>query len=167
MHDNVIPYIPGEEQKSEMEPLKIWGSIEEDRLRMAEGPDISTTCIRIPVTDGHMAAVNVSFKHMPKKDQIIEAINGFKNPVAPLNLPSAPKKVLHFLDGEDRPQTALDRDLEKGMGISVGRLRHDSVLDFKFVALSHNTLRGGAGGAVLVAELMASQGYIAGDYSWS
>jgi aspartate-semialdehyde dehydrogenase len=160
MTDNVIPSIPGEEKKSEDEPMKIWGSVVDGKLELAKKPSISATCIRVPVTDGHMASVSVSFEAKPGREEIIEAIRNFKDPLLPLGLPSSPKKFLTWFDQDDRPQTALDRDLENGMGISAGRLREDAVLDWKFVALSHNTLRGAAGGAVLIAELLADKKHI-------
>jgi aspartate-semialdehyde dehydrogenase len=160
MTDNVIPFISGEEKKSEEEPLKIWGMIENGRLIRAEKPVISATCIRIPVTDGHMASVSVGFRNKPGLNDMIEAIRRFQDPLAPLGLPSSPARFLTYFSQDDRPQTGLDRNLEKGMGIAVGRLREDTVLDWKFVALSHNTLRGAAGGAVLIAELLVKKGYI-------
>jgi aspartate-semialdehyde dehydrogenase len=160
MIDNVIPYISGEEKKSEEEPLKIWGKVVDGKLEPASKPVISATCIRVPVTDGHMASLSVSFAKKPKREEIIEAIRNFKDPLLPLGLPSSPKRFLTYFDQEDRPQTALDRDLDNGMGISVGRLRVDPILDWKFVALSHNTIRGAAGGAVLIAELLVKKGYI-------
>lgn len=160
MKDNVIPYISGEEEKTEKEPLKIWADLKEGKLILPEKPVISSTCIRIPVTDGHMASVSVKFTKKPTREEIIEAIENFVNPLEKFDLPSAPKKFLTYFEAQDRPQTALDRDLENGMGIAVGRLREDPVLDWKFVALSHNTLRGAAGGALLIAELMVAKGYI-------
>jgi aspartate-semialdehyde dehydrogenase len=160
MTDNVIPLIPGEEKKSEEEPLKIWGKIVDGKLGFARKPVISATCIRVPVTDGHMASVSVSFERKPKREEIIEAIRTFKDPLLPLGLPSSPGKFLTWFDQEDRPQTALDRDLYNGMGVSAGRLREDPILDWKFVALSHNTIRGAAGGAVLIAELLVKKKYI-------
>jgi aspartate-semialdehyde dehydrogenase len=158
--DNVIPYIGGEEKKSEDEPLKIWGTVRNGRLEPAVKPRISSTCIRVPVTDGHMASVHVRFERKPSKNEIIEAIENFKNPIADLELPSSPEKFLHYFEEEDRPQTALDRDKGNGMTISAGRFRQDNVMDWKFVALSHNTLRGAAGGGVLMAELLFKKGYI-------
>jgi aspartate-semialdehyde dehydrogenase len=162
MIDNVIPFIPGEEKKSEEEPLKIWGKITGGKLERARKPAISATCIRVPVTDGHMASVSVAFNRKPSRKEFIEAIQTFKDPLLPLGLPSSPAKFLTWFDQDDRPQTALDRDLHNGMGISVGRLREDPILDWKFVALSHNTIRGAAGGAVLIAELLVKKGYISG-----
>ena len=160
MVDNVIPLISGEEDKSEREPLKIWGILANDTIVQATTPSISATCIRVPVSNGHMASVHVGFEKKPTKDQIIAAVRGYKNPIATLGLPSAPKQLITYLDAEDRPQTKLDRDLERGMGISMGRLREDPHFGWQFVALSHNTLRGAAGGAVLVAELLVSKCYI-------
>jgi aspartate-semialdehyde dehydrogenase len=160
MRDNVIPLIPGEEKKSEEEPLKIWGEVRDGKLVPAKKPLISATCIRVPVTDGHMASVSVSFSRKPKREEFIGAIRDFVDPLLPLGLPSSPKKFLTWFDEEDRPQTALDRDLYGGMGISAGRLREDPLFDWKFVALSHNTLRGAAGGGVLIAELLVKKGYI-------
>jgi aspartate-semialdehyde dehydrogenase len=158
--DNVIPYIGGEEKKSEDEPLKIWGTVRNGRLEPAVKPRISSTCIRVPVTDGHMASVHVRFERKPSKEEIVEAIENFKNPIAELELPSSPEKFLHYFEEEDRPQTALDRDKGNGMTISAGRFREDNVMDWKFVALSHNTLRGAAGGGVLMAELLFKKEYI-------
>jgi aspartate-semialdehyde dehydrogenase len=160
MADNVIPFISGEEKKSEEEPLKIWGRVEDGKCVSAKKPVISATCIRVPVTDGHMASVSVAFKKKPGREHLIEAIRNFHDPLASLGLPSSPARFLTYFDQDDRPQTAVDRDLERGMGISVGRLREDPVLDWKFIALSHNTLRGAAGGAVLIAELLVKKGYI-------
>ena len=157
--DNVIPYIGGEEQKSEEEPMKVWGRIKNNKIEPAKKPVISSTCVRVPVTDGHMAAVNIRFAKKPKAEDLIEAIQNFKDPLADLNLPSSPRPLLKYFEEEDRPQTRLDRDLENGMTVTVGRIRPDTILDFKFVALSHNTLRGAAGGAVLTAELLAKKGY--------
>jgi aspartate-semialdehyde dehydrogenase len=161
MTDNVIPFISGEEKKSEDEPLKIWGRIEDGVCIPATKPVISATCIRVPVTDGHMASVSVSFRKKPGREEIIQAVSDFNDPLSQLGLPSSPARFLTYYEEENRPQTALDRDLERGMGISVGRFREDPVLDWKFVALSHNTLRGAAGGAVLIAELLVKKGYIA------
>jgi aspartate-semialdehyde dehydrogenase len=160
MKDNVIPLIPGEERKSEEEPLRIWGEIRDGRIVPAQKPVISATCIRVPVTDGHMASVGVSFASKPKREDIIGAIRNFRDPLLPLGLPSSPGRFLTWFDEDDRPQTALDRDLYNGMGISAGRLREDPVLGWKFVALSHNTIRGAAGGGVLIAELLVKKGYI-------
>lgn len=160
MVDNVNPYISGEEKKSEDEPLKIWGTVGNGKCVPATEPLISATCIRVPVTDGHMASVSVEFKTKPSKEEIIRAIQNFKNPIGDLDLPSSPDKFLVYFEEDDRPQTALDRDLGNGMTVSVGRFRPDPILHWKFVALSHNTLRGAAGGAVLIAELLVKKGYI-------
>ena len=160
MIDNVIPYIGGEEEKSEKEPSKIWAKIKGGKFELANTPQISANCIRVPVSDGHMATINIQFVKKVDKKQLIEALKKFKNPLDALNLPSAPKPFLTYFEENDRPQTRLDRDLCGGMGISVGRLREDSVLSWKCVALSHNTLRGAAGGSVLNAELLVKLGYI-------
>jgi len=160
MVDNVIPLIGGEEEKSEKEPMKIWSKIENGAFVIPTTPQISATCIRVPVTDGHMAAVTVSFKEEATKDALIMAIRDFPNPIDGLALPSAPRPFITYFDQDDRPQTRLDRDLGNGMGISVGRIRKDPILGWKFVALSHNTIRGAAGGAILVAELLATKGYL-------
>lgn len=160
MLDNVIPYIGGEEEKSEQEPLRIWGKVENGAIVKAEGPHITTQCIRVPVTDGHLATVFVSFEKKPTKEQILELWGSFKGRPQELELPSAPKQFITYFEEDNRPQTKLDRDLEGGMGVSAGRLREDSLYDYKFVGLSHNTLRGAAGGAVLIAELLTAEGYI-------
>ncbi len=160
MVDNVIPLIPGEEDKSEKEPLKIWGRVGKNGVKLATKPDIEATCIRVPVTDGHLANVKVKFGKNLTKAQIIEGITNFKNPIAKLGLPSAPKQLIHYYEEKDRPQTALDRDVENGMGISMGRLRQDKTGNWRFIALSHNTIRGAAGGAILMAELLVKKGYI-------
>ena len=159
MVDNCIPYIGGEEEKSEQEPLKLWGHIDGDRIVSADSPAITAQCLRIPVSDGHMAAVFLSFAQKPTKEQILEKWAEFSGPAQHLNLPSAPKQFLHYFEEADRPQTRLDRDTEKGMAICIGRLREDTQYDYKFVCLSHNTLRGAAGGGVLLAELLAAKGY--------
>ena len=159
MVDNVNPLIGGEEEKSEKEPMKIWGEIQNDNIVLAEAPSIAATCIRVPVTDGHMASVAVSFVKKPTKEQFIQAVEMF-NPLADLHLPSAPKQLMKYREEEDRPQTRLDRDYENGMGITFGRLREDKHFDWKFIALSHNTVRGAAGGAVLLAELLVKKGYV-------
>ena len=158
--DNVIPYIGGEEEKSEMEPLKIWGHVENGEIVSAGAPVISAQCYRVPVSDGHMAAVSVSFDKKPPRDEILDRWKAFKGAPQELNLPSAPKQFLTYFEEDNRPQTRLDRDLERGMGVSLGRLREDSIFDYKFAALAHNTVRGAAGGAVLTAELLCAQGYI-------
>jgi len=160
MVDNVIPYIGGEEEKSEQEPLKIWGQIKDGAIVKAEKPLISTQCIRVPVTDGHMAAVYVSFEKKPDKEEIIRRWRAFEGVPQKLDLPSAPKPFITYYEEENRPQTRLDRDLGNGMGISVGRLREDTLFDYKFISLSHNTVRGAAGGGVLIAELLKAEGYI-------
>jgi len=160
MVDNVIPYIGGEEEKSEREPLKLWGKVENGVIVNATEPSITAQCIRVPVTNGHMAAVFVSFKQKPEKEEILKIWNSFKGRAQELNLPTAPKQFLHYFEEDSRPQTKLDRDLEKGMAISIGRLRPDTQYDYKFVCLSHNTLRGAAGGAVLLAELLCAENYI-------
>lgn len=158
--DNVIPFIGGEEEKSEKEPLKIWGKIVNDKIELAKAPAITTQCLRVPVSDGHMAAVFVSFDKKPTREQILAKWKNFKGMPQDLNLPSAPKQFLNYFEEDNRPQSKLDRDLENGMAVSIGRLREDSQYDYKFVCLSHNTVRGAAGGAVLMAELLASQGYM-------
>ena len=160
MVDNIIPYIGGEEEKSEQEPLRILGKVEDGVIKKAEGPIITTQCIRVPVSNGHTAAVFVSFKNKPSKEQILKAWKEYKGLPQELNLPSAPEQFITYFEEENRPQANLDRDKEKGMGIFVGRLREDKVYDYKFVGLSHNTKRGAAGGAVLTAELLKALGYI-------
>jgi aspartate-semialdehyde dehydrogenase len=159
MIDNVIPFISGEEQKSEQEPLKVWGRIEGDVIVPTEKPVITTQCIRVPVTDGHLAATFVKFAKKPSIETIKQRWAEFKGVPQQLNLPSAPKQFLNYFEEDNRPQTRLDRDLENGMAVTIGRLREDAVYDYKFVCLSHNTLRGAAGGAVLMAELLAAKGY--------
>jgi len=160
MVDNIIPYIGGEEEKSEQEPLKIWGKIENGQIVKADSPTITTQCIRVPVTDGHLAAVFVSFENKPPKEEILKLWSEYKGKPQVLGLPSAPKQFIKYFTEDNRPQTRLDRDAENGMGITVGRLREDILFDYKFVCLSHNTLRGAAGGAVLIAELLKAEGYI-------
>ena len=160
MLDNVIPYIGGEEEKSEIEPLKIWGTVENDIIVDAKTPVISAQCIRVPVLDGHLATISVKFKNKPTEKQIIDAWNNYKASDMVLNLPSAPKQFIRYMEEDNRPQTHLDRDYENGMGISMGRLREDKIFDYKFVGLSHNTLRGAAGGGVLSAEYLTAAGYI-------
>lgn len=159
MVDNVIPYIGGEEEKSEIEPLKIWGHIDGDKIVDADSPSITTQCLRVASSDGHMAAVFVKFKNKPTIEQIKADWQNFKGVPQELELPSAPKHFLNYFEENDRPQVKLDRNLENGMAVSMGRLREDSQYDYKFVCLSHNTLRGAAGGAVLMAELLAAKGY--------
>lgn len=160
MQDNVAPYISGEEEKSEKEPMKVLGTIEGGEFKLARAPLISATCIRVPVSDGHMAVVSVKLKSRGTEEQLIKAFRSFENPLRSLGLPSAPEPFMYYFDEEGRPQTRLDRDIGGGMAIAVGRVRPDPVLDWKFVALSHNTIRGAAGGAILVAELMIKKRYI-------
>jgi len=160
MVDNIIPYIGGEEEKSEQEPLRIWGRVAGGEIVKADAPVISAQCIRVPVTDGHMATVAVSFAKKPTKEQMIERWANYRGRPQELELPSAPKQFITYFEENDRPQTKLERDIERGMGITAGRLREDSIFDYKFVGLSHNTLRGAAGGAVLIAELLKAEGYI-------
>ncbi len=160
MVDNVIPYIGGEETKSEQEPLKIWGSLTEAGIQPAASPVITTQCIRVPVTDGHMAATFVTFDRKPSMEEIKARWNAFSGKPQALRLPSAPQQFLHVFEQDDRPQTALDRGLENGMAVTIGRLRPDTLFDYKFVCMSHNTLRGAAGGGVLAAELAAAEGYL-------
>ena len=158
--DNVIPYIGGEEEKSEQEPLKLWGTIEGGKILRAFSPSITAQCFRVPCSDGHMAAVFASFDKKPSKDEILDRWASFSGIPQKLQLPSAPKQFIHYFEDADRPQTKLDRNLENGMAVSVGRLREDTQYDYKFVCLSHNTLRGAAGGGVLLAELLCAQGYM-------
>ena len=160
MVENIIPYIGGEEEKSEQEPLRIWGEIKDGVIVKASEPVITCQCIRVPVLDGHTAAAFVKFRKKPSKEQMIEKLTAFKGLPQELELPSAPKQFIQYLEEDNRPQVKLDVDFERGMGVSVGRLREDTVYDYKFVGLSHNTLRGAAGGAVLCAELLTAQGYI-------
>ncbi len=161
MVDNVIPYIGGEEEKSEREPLRLWGRVENGEIVPASSPVITTQCIRVPVTDGHTAAVFVSFENKDvTKEEIVSRWNSFEGEPQKLGLPSAPAKFITYFDEDDRPQIKTDRELYGGMGVSCGRLRRDTVFDWKFVGMSHNTLRGAAGGAVLIAELLAAKGYI-------
>lgn len=160
MVDNVIPYIGGEEEKSEKEPLKVWGNVENGKIVSALSPQITAQCLRVPVSDGHTAAVFVSFKEKPSLEQIKSDWNSFSGRAQELSLPSAPKQFLQYFEENDRPQAKLDRNAENGMAVTLGRLREDSQYDYKFVGLSHNTLRGAAGGAVLLAELLCAEGYI-------
>jgi len=160
MVDNVIPYIGGEEEKSEKEPLKILGKIKGSKFVLDNKLQISANCIRVSVLDGHMVAINLQFGKKVSKEKLIEALKNFKNPLTGLDLPSAPEPFITYFEEQDRPQTKLDRDLYNGMGISVGRIREDSVLGWKCVALSHNTIRGAAGGGILTAELLVKKGYI-------
>ncbi|MBP0978038.1 MAG: aspartate-semialdehyde dehydrogenase [Oscillospiraceae bacterium] len=159
MVDNLIPYIGGEEEKSEQEPLKVWGKIEGNKIVKASAPAITTQCLRVPVSNGHTAAVFVSFDKKPSKEEILKCWKEFSGVPQELELPHAPKQFLNYFEENDRPQAKLDRDLEGGMAVSIGRLREDTQYDYKFVCLSHNTLRGAAGGAVLLAELLAAKGY--------
>ncbi len=160
MIDNVIPYIGGEEEKSENEPLKIWGKVENGVIVNSASPAITAQCLRVPVSDGHMAAVFVSFENKPSKEEILEVWKQFGGAPQALELPSAPKQFLNYFEEDNMPQTKLNRNLENGMAISIGRLREDSQYDYKFVCLSHNTLRGAAGGGVLLAELLCAKGYM-------
>lgn len=160
MVDNCIPFIKGEEEKTEKEPMKILGSINAGMLKLAEEPKISATCIRVAASDGHMASVSVVFEKKPAIEEIINAIDQFESPLTGLGLPSAPKQFIKYFSEDDRPQTRLDRDYENGMGITCGRFREDGENGWKFVALSHNTVRGAAGGAVLIAELLYKKGYL-------
>ena len=160
MIGNIIPYIGGEEEKSEQEPLRLWGKVENGQIVKAQEPVSTCQCIRVPVLNGHTAAVFVKFRKKPTKEQLIEKMVSFKGLPQELKLPSAAKQFIQFLEEDNRPQVSLDVDFENGMGISVGRLRKDTVYDYKFVGLSHNTVRGAAGGAVLCAELLTAQGYI-------
>lgn len=161
MVDNCIPYIGGEEEKSEQEPLKLWGHIENGVIVPAGVPSITAQCFRVACSDGHMAAVFASFRRKPSDEDIKRAWVEFSGPAQELGLPSAPKQFIHYFEQADRPQTKLDRGTENGMAVCVGRLRPDTQYDYKFVCLSHNTLRGAAGGAVLLAELLAAKGYFA------
>lgn len=160
MVENIIPYIGGEEEKSEQEPLRIWGKVVDGEIVKAEAPVITTQCIRVPVLNGHTAAVFVKFAKKPTKEQLIEKLVNFKGLPQELELPSAPKQFIQYLEEDNRPQVTLDVEFEHGMGVSVGRLREDTVYDFKFVGLSHNTVRGAAGGAILCAETLTAKGYI-------
>ncbi len=161
MEHNIIPYIGGEEEKSEKEPLKLWGKIENGVIVNAQEPVITCQCIRVPVLNGHTAAVFVKFRKGPSKEELVQALKDFQGIPQKLALPSAPKQFIQYLEDDNRPQVSEDVDYEKGMGVSVGRLRKDTVYDYKFVGLSHNTVRGAAGGAVLCAETLKAQGYIA------
>ena len=161
MVGNIIPFIGGEEEKSEQEPLRLWGHIENGEIVKAESPVITTQCIRVPVLNGHTAAVFVKFKKNPTKEQLIEKLVTFKGIPQELSLPSAPKQMIQYLEDDNRPQVSMDVDYENGMGVSIGRLREDTVYDYKFVGLSHNTVRGAAGGAVLCAETLKAKGFIA------
>ena len=160
MVENIIPFIGGEEEKSEQEPLRLFGKVVDGKIEKATAPLITTQCIRVPVLDGHTAAVFVNFEKKPTKEEIIDRWENFKGLPQELNLPSAPKQFIRYMEEDNRPQVKLDIDFENGMGISMGRLREDTMFDYKFVGLSHNTVRGAAGGAVLCAELLTAQGYI-------
>jgi aspartate-semialdehyde dehydrogenase len=160
MQDNIIPYIGGEEEKSEREPLKVWGQLKDGAIAMADGPVITSQCIRVPASDGHMAAVFVAFREKPAKEEILELWSSFQPKPQELKLPSAPQPFLKYFQEDNRPQTRLDRDYGDGMGVTIGRLREDLILDWRFVCLSHNTLRGAAGGGVLTAELLKAEGYL-------
>ena len=157
--DNVIPYIGGEEEKSETEPMKIWGKIEGGKIVPAASPEISAQCLRVPVSDGHTAACFVSFEKKPTEEEILECWKNYSGEPQKLQLPSAPKQFIHYFEEDNRPQPALDRNTENGMAVCVGRLRKDNLFDYKFIGMSHNTLRGVAGGAVELAELLAVKGY--------
>ncbi|MBD5551529.1 MAG: aspartate-semialdehyde dehydrogenase [Lachnospiraceae bacterium] len=161
MVENVIPYIGGEEEKSEKEPLRIWGKVEDGVIVPAESPVITCQCVRVPVLNGHTAAVFVKFRKKPTKEELIEKLQKFSGEPQKLSLPSAPKQFIQYLEEDNRPQVKADVDFENGMGVSVGRLREDSVYDWKFIGLSHNTVRGAAGGAILCAEMLKVKGYIA------
>ena len=160
MVDNVIPYIGGEEEKSEQEPLKIWGKIENGEIVKTNSPSITSQCIRVPVSDGHTAAVFVELEQKPSMEEIIETWESYSGRAQELDLPSAPKQFLHYFKEPDRPQIKSERNLENGMAVSIGRLREDTQYTIKFVCMSHNTLRGAAGGAVLLAELLCAEGYM-------
>ncbi len=160
MLDNIIPFIGGEEEKSEQEPLRVWGHVENGEIVKATAPVITTQCIRVPVTDGHTAAVFVKFENKPTKEQILADWAAFRGKPQELGLPHAPEQFITYMEEDNRPQAKLDRDIYGGMGVTVGRLREDVIYDYKFVGLSHNTLRGAAGGAVLIAELLYREGYL-------
>ncbi len=160
MVGNIIPFISGEEEKSEKEPLRLWGKIEDGVIVPAASPVITCQCIRVPVLNGHTAAVFVKFRKKPTKEKLIDRLVNFKGLPQELNLPSAPKQFIRYMEEDNRPQVALDVNYENGMGVSIGRLREDTVYDWKFVGLSHNTVRGAAGGAVLCAETLKAKGYI-------
>lgn len=162
MVENIIPYIGGEEEKSEKEPLRLWGKIDPEKgvIVPAEEPKITCQCVRVPVLNGHTAAVFVKFRKNPTKEQLVEALVNFRGEPQELDLPSAPKQYIQYLEEDDRPQVKLDVDYERGMGVSIGRLREDTIYDWKFIGLAHNTLRGAAGGSVLCAELLTAKGYI-------
>ncbi|MBQ1553610.1 MAG: aspartate-semialdehyde dehydrogenase, partial [Clostridia bacterium] len=158
--DNIIPYIGGEEEKSEKEPLKIWGKIEDGKIVPASAPSFTAQCIRVPVSDGHLAAVFVRFEKKPTKQEILDIWANYSAKPQELKLPQAPERFIHYFEEDNMPQTRLVRDIDKGMAISCGRLREDTQYDWKFICVSHNTLRGAAGGAVELAELLAAEGYL-------
>ena len=160
MEHNIIPYIGGEEEKSEKEPLRVWGHVDGDKIVPADGPIITSQCIRVPVLNGHTAAVFVNLNKKPSKEELIQAMESFSGEPQSLGLPSAPKQFIRYMTEDDRPQVSLDVDYENGYGITIGRLREDSYFDWKFVGLSHNTVRGAAGGGVLMAELLKAKGFI-------
>ena len=160
MVQNIIPYIGGEEEKSEQEPLRVLGKVENGQIVKAEAPKITCQCVRVPVLNGHTAAVFINFAQKPSKEQLIEKLVSFKGFPQEAELPSAPKQFIQYLEDDNRPQVALDVDYERGMGVSIGRLREDTMYDYKFIGLSHNTVRGAAGGAVLCAETLTAKGYI-------
>lgn len=160
MEGNIIPFIGGEEEKSEREPLRIWGKVENGKIVPADDVKITAQCIRVPILYGHTATVFVKFKKNPTQEQLVEALKNFSGEPQKLNLPSAPKQFIQYMDEENRPQVQLDVNFENGMGVSIGRLREDSIYDYKFVGLSHNTIRGAAGGGVLCAELLTAKKYI-------
>ena len=160
MNGNIIPYIGGEEEKSEQEPLRLWGDIRDGKIVKSDAMTITTQCLRVPVLNGHTAAVFVKFRKDPSKEDLIRAAESFRGLPQEEGLPSAPKQFIRYLTEDDRPQVTADVDYENGMGVSFGRLREDTLFDWKFVGLSHNTLRGAAGGAVLCAETLVAKGYI-------
>ena len=162
MEGNIIPFISGEEEKSEKEPLRIWGHVDDAKKAIvsAEGPVITTQCVRVPILYGHTAAAFVKFRQNPSKEELVQALLEYKGVPQELGLPSAPKQFIQYMAEDDRPQVKLDVNFEKGMGVSIGRLRKDKVYDWKFIGLSHNTARGAAGGAIECAELLKAQGYI-------
>ncbi|MCR5692089.1 MAG: aspartate-semialdehyde dehydrogenase [Eubacterium sp.] len=160
MEHNIIPFISGEEEKSEKEPLRIWGKVENGQIIPAEAPQITSQCIRVPILDGHTAAVFVNFKQKVTKEELVQALRDFKGAPQELNLPNAPKHFIQYLEEDNRPQVTMDVNYENGFGVSIGRLREDSLFDWKFVGLSHNTVRGAAGGALLMAELLKAKGYL-------
>ncbi len=160
MVDNIIPYIEKEEEKSEKEPLKIFGEIVDEKIQLCSNLKISATCVRVPILDGHMANVRVNFKKKTSKKEIVEKIKKYQNPIEKYNLPSSPKEFVKYLEQENRPQIQLDKNFEGGMGVTIGRLEKDDIADFKFISLAHNTVRGAAGGAILLAELLVAKGYL-------